>query len=217
MSSDKSDRYRRRYKRLTVTELKAIVEFYHEYFPAWKVIEKGTLVREDGPVAQAITFERLSGGEYRPTGHIRVLVVPEDVWGFELPQRISKNHAINRRQDREYRRRVLERIRAEFVPSVDQPLVAEDVLKLYEEQAYPSSPEAYSLAALNAYLGHDDRALYWCSRFSELVNQSANPWQDFDLKRKAFLDQLESWIKGGTTKEELEKVLQEERRKWGLV
>lgn len=203
---------------LTIAELRAIVDFYHEYFPAWKIIEKDTLVREDAPIAQAITFERLSGGEYRPTGHIRVLVAPEDTWVFELSQRLNiKFRQINRRQDREYRPQVLEAIRSEFVPSVDKPLVAEEVLQLYEEKSYPSASEAYSLASLNAYLGHNDRAMYWCFRFNELVDNTRLPWHHFDFKRRAFLDQLEKWLRVGDAKQQLERVLQEERRKWGLV
>jgi hypothetical protein len=203
--------------RLTIQELGSIIEFYQAHFPSWNVIQKDILVREDGPVAQGIAFERLSGGEYRPTGHIHVLVAPADHWFLELSQRLSKNRHINRRQHPEFRDRVVEAIRAEFVPSVDRPLVAEEVLKLYEEKAYPSDPEAYSLAALNACLGHDDRARYWCSRFTDLVNAIGRPWQDFDYKRRAFLDQLEKWIQAGDAKQQLERVLQEERRKWGLV
>ena len=199
-------------------ELRPVVEFYHGYFPTWKVIQKDTLAREDGPVVQGITFERLSGGEYRPTGHIRVLIAPEDAWAFELSQRLDiKLRQINRRQHPEFRDRVVEAIRTEFVPNVGKPLVAEQVLRLYEEKAFPSDPEAYSLAALNAYLGHDDRARYWCSRFTELVNAVGRPWQDFDYKRRAFLDQLEKWLQAGDAKQQLERVLQEERRKWGLV
>jgi hypothetical protein len=204
--------------RLTVTELRSIVEFYHAHFPAWKVIQEDTLTRENGPVVQGIAFERLSGGEYRPTGHIRVLVAPEDHWALELSQRLSKHSRVSRRQDREYRPNVLAAIRAEFKPCVDRPLIAEDVLKLYEREANPpASTDAYSLAPLNAYLGYESRALYWCSRFPKLIEETADPWQECDFKRRAFLDQLEGWIEAGTAKEELEKVLQEERRKWGLA
>jgi hypothetical protein len=208
----------KRKPRLTVTELRSIIEFYHAYFPAWKVIQRSTLVREDSPVVQGITFERLSGGEYRPTGHIHVLVVPTDYWFLELPQDLNiKLRQINRRQHPELRDRVVEAIRAEFVPSVDRPLVAEEVLELYEERAHPTAPEAYSLAALNAYLGHAERARYWCSRFTELVNNLGRPWQDFDYQRRAFLDQLEKWLDAGDARQQLEHVLQEERRKWGLA
>ncbi len=203
--------------RLTDSELCSIVEFYHAHFPTWKVIEKDTLVRESAPIVQGIAFERLSGGEYRPTGHIRVLVAPEDHWSLELSQRLNKHSSISRRQDRDYRPQVLASIRAEFIPCVDRPLNAEEVLKHYESEAYPSSPEAYSLAALNAYLGHEKLALYWCSHFSELVEASTDPWQECDLQRRDFLDQLVTWIKAGTAKAELERVLQLERNKWGLA
>lgn len=205
-------------KRLTLEELCPIIEFYHAHLPGWKVIQSDTLVREDAPVAQGITFERLSGGEYRPTGHIHVLVAPGDYWYLELSQNLSKPRQLNRRQDREFRDRVVEAIRREFVPSVDRPLMAEAVLELYEREANPPrSPDAYSLAPLNAYLGHDERAFYWCSRFTDLVNETGNPWQDCDYKRRAFLDQLEQWLKAGEAKPQLERILQEERCKWGLV
>ncbi len=204
--------------RLTLQELRPIMEFFHANFSTWRVVRDDTLVREAGPVAQGITFERLSSGDYRPTGHIRVLVAPGDFWFLELPQNLSKPRQINRRQHPEFRDRVVEGIRAEFVPRVDRPLIAEEVLELYEREANPPrSPDAYSLAALNAYLRHDDRALHWCSRFTELVNKLGNPWQDFDYKRRAFLDQLEQWLKAGEAKQRLECVLQEERRKWGLA
>lgn len=205
--------------RISLTELRSILEFYNATLPHWRIVRKDTLIREAGPILQGITFERLSGGEYRPTGHVRVLVAPEDFWGFELCQHLNvKYRQINRRQHPEFRDRVANAIHAEFVPNVDRPLVAEEVLELYEREASPPrSPDAYSLAALNAYLGHRDRATHWCSRFTELVNAGGNPWQDFDYKRRTFLDQLEGWIQAGTAKNELEKVLQEERHKWGLT
>jgi hypothetical protein len=103
------------------------------------------------------------------------------------------------------------------VPSIDQPLDAADVLTLYEQRAVPTSAEAYSLAPLNAYLGNDRRASYWCSRFTELVNSTGNPWQSFDYKRRDFLDQLENWLQAGDAKRQLERVRQEQRLKWGLA
>lgn len=205
--------------RLTIKELRSIIEFYHGHFPTWKVIRKDTLVREDGPIVQGITFERLSGGQYRPTGHIRVLVAPEDFWGMDLSQPLNvKLRQIERRRDTpEIRERVVQAMYAEFLPRVDQPLIAEQVLNFYEDSAYPVSHQAYSLAPLNAYLGHDERALHWCSRFTELVNASGNPWQELEQKQLAFLDELEKWLKAGDAKQQLERVLQDERRKWGLT
>jgi len=204
--------------RLTLKELRPIIEFYHAKFPTWRLIRHDTLVREAPPVVQGITFDRLSYGVYRPTGHIRVLVAPDDDWVFELCQKLNvKVRQIDRRQHPQFRDRVVEAIHAEFLPKVDEPLVADEVLALYEAKAYPTPAAAYSLAPLNASLGHDDRAIYWCSRFTQLVNQLGNPWQDFDYERRAFLDQLEQWLKAGTAKQELAGVLEEQRHKWGLA
>lgn len=206
--------------RLTIKELRPIVEFYHTRLPAWRIVRDDTLIREDGPVAQGITFDRLSHGVYRPTGHVRVLVAPQVSWVFELCQKLNvKVRQVTRRQDGlEFRNRVIDAIRAEFVPSVDSPLVAEDVLDLYEQQANPPhSAVAYSLAALNAYLGKEKRALYWCSRFAELLDASGRQLKDFDYKQQEFVHSIEEWIKEGESKEQLERVLQAERRKWGLI
>lgn len=205
--------------RLTTRELNPIIAFYHTQLPSWKIIQKDILAREDGPIAQGIAFERLSGGEYRPIGHIHVLVAPAEHWYLEMPQDLNiKVRQINRRQHPEFRDRVIEAIRAEFVPHVDAPLIAEEVLSLYERELNPPrSLDAYSLAAFSAFLGQNDRAIYWCLRFTELVNASGATWLDCDYKRREFLDRLESWIKAGTAKVELQKVLLDERHKWGLA
>jgi hypothetical protein len=148
------------------------------------------------------------------------MVAPEEFWGFELPQNLQKFRSLNRRQDREFRGRVAEAIHAEFIPCVDRPLVADEVLRLCERQALPTSGQAYSLAPLNSYLGHDERALYWCSKHAELLGDKMRqglPWHDLEYSQQAFLNQLESWIKSGDAKLQLERVLQAERRKWGLA
>jgi hypothetical protein len=108
-------------------------------------------------------------------------------------------------------------MRREFVPSMDLPLDVPEVLDLYEKKAAPSDPQAFSLAALNAYLGRDERAVYWCAQFPKLIDRLGIEWQEADRKRSAFLQDLETWIRNGEAREQLERVLQEERRKWGLA
>jgi hypothetical protein len=220
MSDEKAEKFAERYKRLSTTEFREIMGFYHSKFPDWKIIQKNTLVRENGPIVQGITIERLSGGEYRPTGHIHVIVTPSEYWFLELPQNLKKMQSLNRRQHREFKERVVETIRRDFVPKVDEPLIVEEVLKLYEHEVLPTSGQAYSLAPWNAYLGYCDRALYWCARFKELIDEKRTKGltlQDFDYKNLAFINELEKWIKSGNVQEQLERVLQEERRKWGLA
>lgn len=143
-------------------------------------------------------------------GFVRVLVAPGG-GGLDrvLPSVKARAHA-------HQLPKMIEAMRREFVPSVDAPLVPEEVLELCEREAIPKSPEAYSLAALSAYLDHHDRALYWCHRFPELVDQLAHGWQKWDVEQGDFLKKLESWIQAGEAREQLEHVLQAERKKWGL-
>jgi len=204
--------------RLTLKELRPIVEFYHSHFPEWKVFEKDTLIREASPIVQCITFDRISAGDYRPVGYIRVLVAPSPFWGFELSQHLDvKLREIDRRRHELIKEQVVEAMLAEFVPAIDRPLVAEEVLNLYEAYALPTTSEAYSLAPLNAYLGHFGRAKSWCERFKELIAAPDRLPHDLDAAHLAYLDQLETWIEQGDAKEQLERVLQEERRKWGFA
>jgi hypothetical protein len=207
----------RRTEPLTLKELRPIIEDYHCAFPKWHVLEGALLARESGPLLQYIGFERLLGGDYRIQCGVYYLCVPERDGGL-IPQWLNvKVRVIRPRSHESLRDKVVEAIHKEIVPSVDAPLDAEQVLAMHEAYQFIRSPDAHHLAVLNTYLGHNDRALYWCSRFTELVNELGNPWQDFDYKRRAFLDQLEQWIKAGEAKRQLERVLQEERRKWGLT
>ncbi len=54
-----------RLKRLTISELRVIVEDYRRAFPGWQVLERALIARENGPLLQYIGFERLWGGIYR--------------------------------------------------------------------------------------------------------------------------------------------------------
>lgn len=204
-------------QRMTLKELRPVVEDYHRMFRDWKILEGELLGRECGPLLQYIGFERLSTGAYRPTCGVYYLCVP-DRDGSLGPQWLNvKVRQVHPREHESLRDKVVEAIHREIVPSVDARLDGKQVLRLHEEREILRSPDAHHLAALNAYLGYDQRALYWCSQFSILVEQLGLGWQDFDYKRRAFLDQLEKWIKSGNAKEQLDRVLQEERRKWGLT
>jgi hypothetical protein len=205
-------------KRITLKELKPIIEYYQAQFPGWRIVRGDTLVREVPPVLQGVTFERLSYGVYRPIGHIRVLVAPEPFWGFDLPQHLNvKVRTVDRREHPRMRGQVVEAMRAEFQPPMDRPLVAEEVLDLFESKAVPTAAQAYSLAPLNAYLGHLERAKTWCERWKELIAKLGLPPGDSDQDRLAYINQLENWLQAGTAHVELEEVLERERRKWKLA
>ena len=115
------------------------------------------------------------------------------------------------------RDRVLAAIETELQPNVRLPLDPQQALELYEHDAVPTSAEAYSLAALNAYLGNDKQALMWCSRFAVLVEAQAIPWTEGDRRRRDFLESLSQWIESGQAKARLDEIRHAQRIKFGLA
>ena len=204
-------------KQLTLKELEPFVQDYHRAFPEWRVLERTLIAREKGPVMQGIGFQCLSTGRYRPICSIYYLCIPGRQGGFGVGFLKHPVQNIDPRAHERLRDNVVEAIHRESVPSVDAPLEPEQVLALHEAREPIRSPDAHHLAALNAYLGHNERALYWCERFPALVNQLGFGWQDFDLKRQTFLDDLKRWIQAGDAKSQLDRIVQEERRQWGLA
>ena len=199
------------YRRMTLREVEPYVAQYHAQFPGWRRTFKEAFGREAGPVAQEISFERLSYGTYRPMSCVRIFVAPG---GRAFHQFLGVKAREAKAREHEYMfPKILEAMRKEIVPSVDGPLIPEDILQRYENTGPHKSPQAYDLAALNAYLGHDDRALYWCHRFPVLVDEHGSGWQECDHERQAFLKQLEEWIKNGEAKLRLEDVIQSERKR----
>jgi hypothetical protein len=205
-----------KFRRITLKELEPVVQYYQSQLPGWTLIRRATLVRMNGPVLQGITFDRLSYGAYRPVGYIRILTAPEVRGGMELPQFLDAKMSIRLGEHERVREKIVDAMRHEFAPNITRPLDPFEVLKLCERKAIPTSPEAYSLATLNAYLGKKERALYWCSRFNKLVDALKRPWGDEDKERRAYLDLLEKWISEGTEKQHLEEVMQREREKWSI-
>jgi hypothetical protein len=200
-----------------VRELEPFVQDYHRAFPRWHVLERTLIARACGPVMQGIGFQCLSTGRYRPICSVYYLCVPNREAGFGVQFLKHPLQEIDPRAHARLRDRVVEGIHREIVPSVDAPLEPERVLALHEAQEVLRSPDAHHLAVLNAYLGHNERAMYWCDRFRVLVNQHGVGWQDFDHKRQAFLDDLKKWIQTGEARQQLDRVVQEERQHWGLT
>jgi hypothetical protein len=195
-----------------------MVEFYHRALPGWVMLGADRLVREAGPIVQAITFERLSCDAYRPVGHFVVLVVPREPWAFEMLQYLNiKVQVVGRRAHDDIRDRVLAAIETELLPNVHAPLDPEQVLGIYEQGAVPTSAQVYSLAALNAYQGHDTRALMWCSRFPILIEEETGRWTEADRSRRAFLESLSQWIKTGEARARLDDIRHAQRIKFGLA
>jgi hypothetical protein len=206
-----------RYEKMTLRELEPFVAEYHAQFPDWKRTFKEAFGRENGPIAQEIFFERLSYGTYRPASIIRFFVAPS---GSAFHQFLTPPARESRPGEHDYKfLKIVEAMHKEIVPSVDGPLIPEDILRRFEQrEQYNKDVKAHDLAALNAYLGHEDRALYWCEQFPKLVEARGQyAWQDYDYERLTFLKQLEQWIKTGEVKSRLEEVIQSERKRLKYV
>jgi len=206
---------------IKLKDLKRIVKDYQSFFPDWKILGGDTLVRENGPVLQGILLDRSANDIYRPTGFIRVLTVPKHPHVLELPQRLRyPNGAPDRRvrlknHERE-RDEIVRELRRQIVPPIDRPLVVLEVLELYEREAIPTAAEAYSLATLRAYHGYEVEARRWCLRFRELLEKIKPYWDESVYAEVDFINSMEHWLDKGEAKQQLEQVIEAERRKLGL-
>jgi hypothetical protein len=206
----------KRRKRLTLKELNFFVEDYHKVFKEWYLINPDIFVREEGPILQYIGFERLSWGDYRPSSGIYVMCVPERDGGFG-PQWLNvKVRSIDPGAHERLREIVVTTMKSEFIPDVEKPLVPEEVLDYLERKVVPKSADICPLAGINAFLGHEDRAIYWCGQFEGLVKEPAITGSESIIRRREYLYKLAAWIKNGEAKQRLEEILKTERKNWGL-
>lgn len=205
---------------IELKEMERIVKDYHTYFPKWKILDGDILVRESGPILQGIVLYRpVDADTYTPTGFIRVLTAPKMAVVMEWPQRLEwpkgSECAVSPQEHEGVRAEIVEALRQQLTPAIDRPLVAVEVLKLYERKAMPTALEAYSLATLRAYLGYEQEARQWCARFKELAGKKG---QRYEYEEELyFLKSLQQRLDEGTARKHLEEVLQAERCKLGLV
>jgi len=207
-------------RKISESQLAQIVDDYQQLMAGWLRVAAHTLARVDGPVFHGIGFERLSAEDYRPMNYVNVLVAPGVDWigeggfCFQFPR--GRPIIVRLQEHAQSYRKMFETMQREFVPPMDGPFHAREMLDLCEKNAVPKSFQAYALAALNAYFRKDDRARYWCARFSKIIDDSGFPWDEWDLRRKEFLDSLERWLNEGIAKAKLDEILVAQRTKWCL-
>ena len=202
-------------------QIRILLQDYLKAFPEWQALTDYSLARATGPIMQGITLYRSHGSDkYIPTGYIRVLTAPTVVGTMELPQRLLLPNRAERWITLKSHPRVIdeviEALRRQIVPSLQQPLVPSQVLQLYMHEALPTVSEAYSLATLNAYFGFDTQAREFCVRYRELADRLRPYWGTSVYEELGFLSTLEIWLNTGTAREHLAEVLQAERVKCGL-
>lgn len=200
------------------------IDYRDAAFPHWRMLAtEGMLLRTERCVAQGICFDRASDKVYRPMGFIRVLVAPKHVGVMELPQEIRHpkggQRSVHIREHEKEMPDIIREIRHQVKPSIENPLDPEEVLNLYEREARTRErlAEAYSLAALTAYLGQEKRCKCWTKRYNDLLKERYAAYaQPIDYERQQFLNRLESWIRRGIVRERLDTVMESQKRQMNL-
>jgi hypothetical protein len=211
---------------IKLRELRRITKDYAQFFPGWKQLPYGTLARDKDCVLQGIVFNRSSSDDYMPLGYVRVLAVPgTEVHGMELTQDLKyPNGASDRRvklaNHEKERNAIYEEICRQIRPSVLRPLDPEEVLTIYEREAAPNMTQACSLAALNACLGHSDKAVEWVYRYRQLAEKmrpKMRPWSEWMESEYRFVETLAGWLEKGIAQQELQGVVTAERVRFGIA
>lgn len=199
--------------RLTAKEIGSIVRDYQAHLAGWQSVGSDTLLRVSGPVAQAIWFDRLRTGAYRPTARIHVLSAPDSSGGaVVLPQLL--NVRIRQIASQEHQRKlpnVIAALRAEVLPPIDEPLDASAVVELAASQSKGRPASAYAVACLCAALGRSEDARRWIGEYYAAIRGLGLPEQPIDASRSTFLSQLEAWLDKSASTTQLAGVIEREK------
>jgi len=186
------------YRRLTKRELVTFFEVYRDAFPNWSVEHDTVLTRSEGLIRQDISFEALRDGAYRPSCSVDVLITPPAQLLFRFLD-IKHREVLPREHERKWPL-LLKAMEEQFLPAVRKPLDVAEVLRVAEQDVAEQGGninQLTGLAAMNAYLGNNQRALLWCKRIEdELVNVGREP-ADWKLGRARFARQLREAIDRG--------------------
>lgn len=199
--------------RITEKEIGAIVQEYQEHLAGWRVVGNDTLVRVSGPVAQAIWFDRLRTGAYRPTARIHILSAPSGLGGsVVLPQFLGvKVRQVASQEHRRQLPNVIAALFAEVLPPINEPLDASAVVELAASQSKGRPAGAYAVACLFAALGQNADARRWIGEYHAAIRGLGLPEQPIDASRSTFLSQLEVWLDKSTSTKELAGVVDREK------
>lgn len=193
------------YAPLTKRELQECFESYRNAFPAWNVEHDVMLTRKHGPLRQAIYLESLRYAAYRPAHSVDLLFNIPDGCTILHQQLDVKHREVERRQHRTKWPLVLKAMEEQFQPSIRKPLDMAETLLLAEDEVERNRIDninySTGLAALNAYLGNRDRALYWCRRIEEAATNMGRPVGDWEIRKRRYALELKQAVKAGTARE----------------
>ncbi|MBT3200821.1 MAG: hypothetical protein HN350_13000 [Phycisphaerales bacterium] len=193
---------------MTKKQLQVYVADYAHVFPAseWTPVEGCAFIRTSGPVQQYVGFENLRSGAYRPVMMISTTAGPKRV--VHAQDLDIKHREVFPREHDRMRDSVMQAMKEQFKPLIHNPLDPEEVLILCEREAPGKINDCSGLAAINAYLGHTDRALQWCDRLEIAQEELGRELADWERKLIKFGYRLREAIGRGDERSFLETMIE---------
>lgn len=192
---------------LTKTQLVEYFQVYRNAFPDWTVEHDVVLTRVHVPLRQSIDFQALRSGAYRPSCAITLLLrIPDGCAILDFQHLDVKHREVFPREHLSKWSLVLKAMEEQFVPPIRKPLDVMETLQLAEKQVKGHAETIninYStgLAALNAYLGNAQRALYWCDQIENRAASLGRGLGDWEVRKLQFTRDLRQAIELGIGRE----------------
>lgn len=187
---------------LTSKQMDMIVSDYQSAMPGWSRFNREVIYRDAFPVRQTIWFEPLRSGNYRPmhgveTRPLREARPPPRM----LPQMLTvRQRQLSLRQHETRQGEILQAMKDQFRPAIDEPLEIPEVLALCEAESRGVFNDLAMLAILYAWLGRRGEARSCCLRLLGPAPPVIAPVPERDEAIRAFASALIKAIEAGNEK-----------------
>ena len=186
----------------TKSQLRQAFEPYRQAFPDWSVEHDVVLYRSVCPVKQKIALHALRSGAYRPSHSIElILPIPDGCSLLGAYLDVRHREVLLREHDVKWPK-VLKAMEEQFLPAVRKPLSVSEVLLQSEREMDRNGSENINdltgLAAINAFAGLSQRALYWCGRVVHRAAHMGRPLGDWEVRKVEFVLALQAAVEAGT-------------------
>lgn len=190
---------------LTKKQLVGYFQPYRDALPDWGTEYDVMLTRTHGPLRQAIHFQALRSGAYRPSHAVDILVRVPDGCSILHRHLDVKHREVLPRDHAAKWPLVLRAMEEQFLPPIRKPLDVAEVLRLAEAETdrdhIANINYLTGLTVLNAYLGKAERAIFWCGRVEETAAHLGRPLGDWETRKRCFILDLQQAIKAGKEQE----------------
>lgn len=185
---------------LTSKQMDMIVSDYQSELPSWSRLHREVIGRESFPVRQTIWFQALRTGSYRPMHGVETIPL-SPARPRMLPQMLTvRQRQLSLRQHETRQGEILQAMRDQFRPAIDEPLEIPEVLALCEAESRGVFNDLAMLAILYAWLGRRGEARSCCLRLLGPAPPVIAPVPERDEAIRAFASALIKAIEAGNEK-----------------